>query len=112
MPKTYWHLSDKRAIPTEYEIVSSRLDYRATRGFEIDHPVASWYETHQSALVSDDWEQFADPASTTYTTYVSRRRDQEVYLDNLIAGVDRRDGDPGAGWRRAIGNVSGVLRSP
>ena len=47
--KTYWHLVDRRRIPTEYEVVSSRLAYhsRPEMGFELELPWRDWYTKYQ-----------------------------------------------------------------
>ena len=43
-PRTYWHLLGTKRVPSEYEIVSSRLLYYPGRGFEVKVPAAAWYE--------------------------------------------------------------------
>ena len=45
--KTYSHLAGERRIPTEYEIVTSKLLYHPERGFEVAAPAAPWYERYQ-----------------------------------------------------------------
>jgi toluene monooxygenase system protein E len=90
--KTYWHLAERRRIPDDYEIASSRLLYHPERGFEIDVPLAGWYARHQrgSRLRANDWERFADPARTTFARYTASRDSRETFVDGLLraAGED------------------------
>ena len=45
--RTYSHLAHRRKVPSEYDIVSSRLLYHVERGFEIDVPLAPFYQRYQ-----------------------------------------------------------------
>jgi toluene monooxygenase system protein E len=85
--RTYSHLAAAGAVPSEYEIVSSRLLYHPTRGFETNVPLASWYERHQrdARLQCPDWEAFADPRATTYAAYTALSARNEQHLDALAA---------------------------
>jgi toluene monooxygenase system protein E len=88
--KTYSHLAARRRQPTEYEIVTSRLHYYVDKGFEVNVPVAAWYERYQrgSRLQVADWEQFADPRETTYTKYTRLQQTKEAYVDGLLGSID------------------------
>jgi hypothetical protein len=55
--ETYWHLLPQRRMPSEYEIVTSRLLLNTGEGFtgkrfELDVPLKPWYEQHQDR---DHW---------------------------------------------------------
>ncbi|MDY7105091.1 MAG: toluene hydroxylase [Actinomycetota bacterium] len=110
--RTYSHLADRRRVPSSYEIASSALLYYPERGFELRTPVAEWYRTHQdgSALAGGAWEDFSDPAATTYATYVNRQRDREVALDLVLVGVD--DAEPTDAWLEVLASVFAPLRYP
>lgn len=88
--KTYSHLLDKRRMPTEYELVSSRLHYYVGRGFEVEVPMAPWYRQYQtdSPLRCGDWEQFSDPRQTTYSRYTQLQHSKEVFVDGLFQLVE------------------------
>src|ERR671923_2592280 len=74
--KTYWHLLEQRRMPTEYEIVTSKLLCYTGEGFtgkrfELDVPLQDWDKRFQldSPLICTSWEKFRDPRETTYTKY-------------------------------------------
>ena len=84
--KTYWHLLSQRRMPTEYEIVTSKLLCYTGEGFtgkrfELDVPLKDWYRRYQeeSPLVCSSWEKFRDPRETTYTKYTGLQRDKEIF---------------------------------
>jgi toluene monooxygenase system protein E len=85
--RTYWHLEGKKRWPTAYEIATSRLLYYTRTGFEVDVPVAPWYQKYQqgSRFTCSDWEQFSDPRETTYTKYVVLQKGQEDHIDLLYS---------------------------
>jgi toluene monooxygenase system protein E len=87
--RTYSHLAGAGVVPSEYQIVSSRLLYHPTRGFETNVPMTSWYQRHQrdGRLQCPDWELFADPRATTYASYTALSARHEVYLDDLVASA-------------------------
>jgi hypothetical protein len=92
--KTYWHLADSRRLPSDYEIVTSRLlHYVGRGGFAVNVPMSGFYAQHQKAspLTSDRWEEFVDPRATTYTKYVELQRDAESHVDRLLASVEDPD---------------------
>src|SRR5262249_9167722 len=93
--KTYSHLAAARRVPTEYEIVTTRLHHHVERGFEIDGPVPEWYARHLpgSRWRADDWERFADPRETTYTKYTRIQQAKEAYVDGLLASIDESSHD-------------------
>ena len=50
--RTYWHLLPQRRMPSEYEIVTSKLLCYTGEGFtgkrfELDVPLQHWYKQYQ-----------------------------------------------------------------
>jgi toluene monooxygenase system protein E len=88
--RTYSHLAGTRRQPTEYEIVTTRLHHHVERGFEVQTPVASWYERYErgSRWQATDWERFVDPRETTYTKYTRLQHAKESFVDGLLASID------------------------
>jgi toluene monooxygenase system protein E len=93
--KTYWHLAAARRMPTDYEIVSSRLHYYVGRGFEVDLPLGEWYRRYQaeSPLGCDDWDRFRDPRETTYARYVELGQANEAHVDGILRSIEESDYD-------------------
>lgn len=116
MPRTYWHLEPLRRKPSDYEIVSSRLLWHPTRGFETEVPVADWYRKYQagSPLQCRDWERFADPRETTYTKYTTLQAQREIYVDGLLRASAESGGNARltVEWLRTLGQVLAPLRYP
>jgi toluene monooxygenase system protein E len=114
--KTYSHLADARRLPTAYEVASSRLLYHPARGLEVDLPLGHWFQTYAagSPLRSADWERFADPRETTYTSYTQLARDKEVFVDRILQSIEERgyDGALDAPWVDRLEEVLGVARYP
>jgi toluene monooxygenase system protein E len=89
--KTYSHLLKKRRIPTEYELVCSRLlYYPAKGGFEVNTPLAKWYDLYQkgSPLKCKDWEGFYDPRETTYSKYINLQKTKEIFVDGILEFIE------------------------
>src|ERR1700750_3286097 len=93
--KTYWHLLPERRMPTEYEIVTSKLLCYTGEGFtgkrfELEVPLLGWYRRcHQdSPLTCTSWEAFQDPRETTYTKYTGLQRDKEVFVDGIFEEIE------------------------
>src|SRR5260370_39481804 len=93
--KTYWHLLQQRRMPTEYEIVTSKLLCYTGEGFtgkrfELDVPLLDWYKRFQqeSPLTCTSWENFRDPRATTYTTYTESQRDKENFVAGILEVID------------------------
>lgn len=93
--KTYSHLAATQRVPTEYEVVTSKLHYYVDRGFEVEVPLAAWYRKYQagSPLRCTDWDKFVDPRRTTYTSYVALQRNKEVHVDALHHALAERSYD-------------------
>ena len=113
--KTYWHLGADRRMPSDYEIVTSRLLYHVARGgFALELPTSDFHARHQagSALVSQRWDDFADPRATTYTKYVDLQRDRESYVGQLLASIEDTDYDRNLGgeWTGSLGRTLSALR--
>jgi toluene monooxygenase system protein E len=93
--KTYWHLMSLGRKPTEYDIVTSRLLYHPQRGFEVNVPVAPWYERYQkgSILQCSDWESFADPRRITYSSYTTLQSQKEIFVGRLLRSIEQSGHD-------------------
>src|SRR5260370_6591324 len=114
--KTYSHLASAQRVPTEYEVVTSKLLWYVGRGFEVDVPLAEWYARHQtgSALAIDDWDRFVDPRETTYASYVRLQRDSEAFADGVLRTIEQRRHDESLPpeWVRTLERVLPVMRYP
>jgi len=108
-------------MPTEYEIVTSKLLCYTGEGFtgkrfELDVPLLDWYERFQqdSALTCTSWENFRDPRETTYTKYTDIQRNKEIFVDGILeeietTGYDRRISPR---WLHVLSRVLAPLRYP
>jgi toluene monooxygenase system protein E len=114
--KTYWHLMSLGRKPTEYDIVTSRLLYHPQRGFEVNVPVADWYARYQkgSILACSDWEQFADPRRTTYTSYTTLQSQKEIFAGRLLRSIEQNghDGRLDPSWVRRLAGYLGPMLHP
>ena len=114
--KTYSHLGKDRRLPSEYELVTSRLLYYPSRGFEVKTPLDPWYAKHQrgSPLTLPDWERFSDPRETTYAKYTALALKGETFLDGLFESLQTTGYDRALSleWRAALDRVIGPLRYP
>jgi toluene monooxygenase system protein E len=93
--KTYWHLLQQKRMPTEYEIVTSKLLCYTGEGFtgkrfELDVPLKEWYRRYQeeSPLLCSSWEKFYDPRETTYTKYTDLQREKEIFVDGILDEIE------------------------
>lgn len=119
--KTYWHLLQQRRMPTEYEIVTSKLLCYTGEGFtgkrfELDVPLRDWYKRFQqeSPLICSSWEKFRDPRETTYTKYTELQRDKEIFVDGILEEIDSSGyhGRLSPRWLRVLSRVVAPLRYP
>lgn len=111
--KTYWHLGGNRRLPSDYEIVTSRLLYHVERGgFAVEMPSSPFHRRHQlmSPLGSRDWDAFADPRATTYTKYVDLQRERESYVGRLFASIEESGDDRAGAWGETLGRTLSPLR--
>jgi toluene monooxygenase system protein E len=112
--RTYSHLAHRRKVPSEYDIVSSRLLYHVERGFEIDVPLAPFYQRYQreAGLRCRDWELFSDPRETTYTSYTTLQSDRERHLDALMSSIETTGHDRTLPpeWRELLDRLLPPLR--
>lgn len=113
--KTYWHLGADRRLPSDYEIATSRLLTHVARGgFAVALPASEFYARHQagSLLVSDRFEDFADPRATTYTKYVELGREREAYVGRLLGSIEESDYDRQLPleWLETLGRALSPLR--
>lgn len=119
--KTYWHLLQQRRMPSEYEIVTSKLLCYTGEGFtgkrfEIDVPLKDWYRRYQeeSPLVCSSWEKFHDPRETTYTKYTRLQRDKEIFVDGILEEIECTgyDAHLRPEWLRTFARLVAPLRYP
>lgn len=119
--KTYWHLLEQRRMPTEYEIVTSKLLCYTGEGFtgkrfEIDVPLRDWYRHYQeeSSLVCSSWEKFRDPRETTYTKYTELQRDKEIFVDGILEEIELTgyDAHLRPSWLHMLSRVVAPFRYP
>src|SRR5260370_37244397 len=109
-------LAQPRWVPNDWEDVSPKFLWYASRGFEVEPPVAGWYARHQtaSALAADDWDRFADPRETTYTKYVMLQRSREAFADGILRMMGERQYDAllPAAWMATLERLLPVMRYP
>ena len=93
--KTFWHLLPQRRMPTEYEVVTSKLLVNTREGFtgrnfELDVPLEPWYAKYQrgSLLTCGNWEKFRDPRETTYSKYTDLQMQKEIFVDGILAEIE------------------------
>jgi toluene monooxygenase system protein E len=119
--KTYWHLLAQRRMPTEYEIVTSKLLCYTGEGFtgkrfELDVPLLDWYQRFQqdSPLTCTSWDNFRDPRETTYTKYTKIQRDKEIFVDGVLEEIElsNYDGQLSPRWLHVLSCVMAPLRYP
>ncbi|HEY3592562.1 MAG TPA: hypothetical protein VGL13_01770 [Polyangiaceae bacterium] len=103
-------------MPTDYEVVTSRLLYYPARGFEVKVPLGAFYEKHQtgSRLRLRDAERFVDPQETTYKKYVARAAEGEAYADGILASMDEShyDDQLAPEWKERLAALLGTMRFP
>lgn len=119
--KTYWHLLQQKRMPSEYEIVTSKLLCYTGEGFtgktfELDVPLLGWYKRFQqdSPLSCSSWEKFRDPRETTYTKYTEIQRDKEIFVDGILEEIEASgyDGQFSPRWLHVLSRVVAPLRYP
>lgn len=119
--KTYWHLLQQKRMPTEYEIVTSKLLFYTGEGFtgkrfELDVPLDGWYKRFQqgSPLTCTSWEKFRDPRETTYTKYTELQRDKEIFVDGILDEIEASgyDGQFSPQWLHVLSRIVAPLRYP
>src|SRR5713101_6034647 len=114
-------LLQQRRMPTEYEIVTSKLLCYTGEGFtgkrfELDVPLLDWYKRFQqdSPLTCTSWEKFRDPRETTYTKYTEIQRDKEIFVDGILEEIEVSgyDGQFSPRWLHVLSRVVAPLRYP
>jgi toluene monooxygenase system protein E len=112
--KTYSHLQGQRRLPSEYELLTTELLYYPRRGFEVEVPLAEWYQKYQreSRFVCDDWERFADPRETTYARYTAIQKTRESFVDGILSSVERSPPAAVPGWMKTLERAFSPLRYP
>jgi toluene monooxygenase system protein E len=108
-------------MPTEYEIVTSKLLCYTGEGFtgkrfELDVPLKDWYHRYQeeSPLLCSSWEKFRDPRETTYTKYTELQRDKEIFVDGILDEIELTgyDAHLRPAWLHMLARVVAPLRYP
>jgi len=86
-PRTWWHLAASRRIPSDYEVVSTRLHYYPAQGFEVATPGSAWMQRHGlgSPFWSEAWDSFMDPRATTYASYCAMQSAREAHVSQVLA---------------------------
>jgi toluene monooxygenase system protein E len=119
--KTYWHLMQQKRMPSEYEIVTSKLLCYTGEGFtgkrfELDVPLQDWYQRYQqqSPLTCTSWEKFRDPRETTYTKYTELQREKEIFVDGILEEIEitAYDGQIRPAWLHVLSRVVSPFRYP
>jgi toluene monooxygenase system protein E len=89
--KTWSALLGTKKRPSEYEIVTCNLHYRARNPqapYELDPDVMMnrWYKQYvvRSPLQHGDWNRFRDPDQLTYRAYMTTQDGSEEYVDGLL----------------------------
>ncbi|MCW5588616.1 MAG: hypothetical protein KIT27_03025 [Legionellales bacterium] len=116
MKKTYWHLEKQRKIPDDYTLTSEKLLYHPEKSFEINTPFKQWYQQYvlESPLQATDWEEFSDPAKTTYSSYVTRQSKQEEFTQKLLLTMQEPQylNNLSPAWIQFLQDFFGTLRFP
>jgi toluene monooxygenase system protein E len=119
--KTFWHLLPQRRMPSEYEIVTSKLLLNTGEGFtgkrfELDVPLRQWYEQYQqgSPLSCTSWEKFRDPRETTYTKYTEVQMEKEIFVDGILEEIETTGYDRGLSprWLETLSTLVAPFRYP
>jgi toluene monooxygenase system protein E len=119
--KTYWHLLEKKRMPSEYEIVTSKLLTYTGEGFtgkrfELDVPLKEWYHRYQEAspLKCSSWEKFYDPRETTYTKYTGLQMRKETFVDGILQEIESTGYDEhlSGSWLYSLSRLLSPLRYP
>lgn len=100
--KTWSHLAGKRRKPSEYEVVTPRLQY-STDNPDLPWMIGPnetlnvWYRKYRNAcpLKHDDWDAFRDPDQMIYRNYTVIQDGQEHYVDGLLEEHRDIDHDEG-----------------
>ncbi len=113
--KTYPHFQGLERMPSEYEVVSTRLTYNV-QGFDVSTPVVDWYGKYRDAspLVCRDWDRFYDPRQTIYRRYNEIQQRQETYVDFVLERIDEDayDSSLSDGWIAVLRSMLGPYRFP
>ena len=119
--KAYWHLLPQRRMPTEYEVVTSKLLVNTREGFtgrnfELDVPLEPWYAKYQrgSLLTCSNWEKFRDPRETTYSKYTDLQMQKEIFVDGILEEIEATsyDRELSARWFELLNALAVPFRYP
>ena len=119
--KTFWHLAPERRMPSEYEVVTSKLLLNTGEGFtgkrfELDVPLQGWYEKYQqgSPFACSSWEKFRDPRETTYTKYTELQMEKEIFVDCILEEIEANGYDRNLQpqWVQTLATLVAPFRYP
>jgi toluene monooxygenase system protein E len=119
--KTFWHLLPQRRMPSEYDIVTSKLLLNTGEGFtgrrfELDVPLQDWYARYQqgSPFTCSSWEKFRDPRETTYTKYTELQMEKEIFVDGILEEIEATgyDRELSPQWRETLELLVAPFRYP
>lgn len=89
--RTWAHLAAQRRRPSDYEIVSTNMNYTTDNpdsALELgpNIPMSRWYRKYRedSPLRHPDWNAFRDPDELIYRTYTITQDGQESYVEGLL----------------------------
>lgn len=87
--RTWSALGDLGRKPTEYEVVTHKLNHTMREPPLELSPDAHgnvWLKRHRDGmqLSVPDWDAFRDPEQLTYRKYVKNQDDNETYIDGVL----------------------------
>jgi hypothetical protein len=120
--RTWSAFGDVRRVPSEYEVVTHRLNYtyRRDRASALESnpttPMNMWYLAYrdQSAFQLDDWDTFRDPDEMIYRKYVTTQDEQETIVEGVMEEYRQSDHDARLAprWVRTVATLFTPLRFP
>jgi toluene monooxygenase system protein E len=120
--RTWSAFGDVRRRPSEYEIVTHATNWttRAGRKAPLEgnptSPGNLWLSAYrdQSPLQVPDWDQFRDPDTQTYRSYVVHQDQEESQVAGLLEqySADGAQDALSATWLRALAQLVTVTRYP
>ena len=112
--KTFSHLSALNRMPTDYELLTTDLDYFRNKGSEIPLPVQKWADPYRCSFQCKDWNQFYDPRQTTYSSYTHLQKTNEEYVNRIFENLETKAFDKtiSGEWLTILESVLPPLRYP
>lgn len=120
--RTWSAFGDVRRLPSEYEIVTHRLNYMARQGrvsaleSNPTTPSNMWFLTYRdhSRLQADDWDAFRDPDELIYRKYVTVQDEQETVAEGILEEFRQagHDAKLAPRWVETLATVFTPMRYP